>query len=191
MRTPIRLKNLRPRFLPAYAVGAALLWLSGPSPLGFSLGLPLVVVGAALRTWGAGHLVKTDRLCTEGPYAHLRHPLYAGTLLIGAGFSLFLSGWLGIAILTLIAIWFTVLYFPRKEKVESIRLERLYGEAYRTYRAAVPALLPRWRAWRPGGDTGPGERWRGERFLDNNELGTWIALVAGVALVAWRAAFLP
>ena len=34
----------------------------------------IVVLGAALRSWGAGHLLKNDGLTITGPYAHLRHP---------------------------------------------------------------------------------------------------------------------
>ena len=92
MRNPVRLKNLRLRFLPAYAIGGCALWLSRPSAPGLALGLLFVLGGAALRGWAAGHLIKTDAFCVAGPYAHLRHPLYCGTLLIGVGFALMLSG---------------------------------------------------------------------------------------------------
>ena len=45
----------------------------------------VAAAGGALRAWGAGHLVKTDRLAVAGPYAFLRHPPDAGTLLAVLG----------------------------------------------------------------------------------------------------------
>jgi len=48
-------------------------------------GLPLVVIGLALRTWALGYLTKNAALCTSGPYAYTRNPLYLGSLFILAG----------------------------------------------------------------------------------------------------------
>ena len=192
---PIRLKNVQLRFLPASLLGGCALWLSRPTAVDWALGLPLVLAGVALRCWGVGHLVKNEELSLTGPYAHLRHPLYAGTLLIGAGFSLLLGGWIALAMLALLLPWFFLIYFPRKERIEGARLEGLYGESYRTYRRQVPALLPRWRAWQPdrgersSGDHAQRQTWRGGRFLGNNEVGTWLAIAVGLALFALRAAY--
>jgi hypothetical protein len=86
--------------------------------------------------------------------------------------------------------WFFLAYFPRKERVESARLEARYGEAFAHYRAEVPALLPRLVAWTPPcqaaalGD--PGRRWSWDRYSDNNELGTLMALLACVVVFAIR-----
>ena len=52
-----------------------------------------MAAGATLRFWGAGYLVKNDRLTLVGPSAHLRHPLYAGTLCLALGFGVIASGW--------------------------------------------------------------------------------------------------
>ncbi len=192
MRNPIRLKNFGPRFLPAYAVGALALVLTRPRPLGFAAGLLLVTVGAALRGWGAGHLVKNDQLAVTGPYAYLRHPLYAGTLLIAAGFSVRVGGWVAVGLLALLLPWFFLVYFPRKDRIESARLERLYGVSYARYRDEVPALLPRLRPWRcdshrvPTADQPSRGRWSRQLYSGNNELGTLLALVAGIGAFALR-----
>ena len=84
MRNPIRLKNLQLRFLPYYVAGVLVLLTLRPTGPLFALGVAFVLAGALLRGWGAGHLVKNDSLAITGPYAHLRHPLYAGSLLVGA-----------------------------------------------------------------------------------------------------------
>jgi protein-S-isoprenylcysteine O-methyltransferase Ste14 len=188
MRNPIRLKNLRMRFLPFYVIGVGLLVFFPPRPAGFIAAAPLIVLGLALRSWGAGHLVKNDALTLTGPYAHLRHPLYAGTILVATGFAVLFGGVLGIGLMAVIWPWFAFHYFPRKESVESARLEVLYGEEFTSYREAVPALWPRLVGWTPprskAKKASEVQQWELERYSDNNELGTLLAVVVGV-LVIW------
>ena len=149
------------------------------------MALPPILIGAGLRGWGAGHLVKNHELTTTGPYAHLRHPLYLGTILAASGFGVLVGGWISVAVLALIWPWFALHYFPRKERSESARLESLHGQRFARYRAAVPALRPRLRAWhdaRQPQDEGGGGGWALERYSENNELGTLLAILAGVML---------
>jgi protein-S-isoprenylcysteine O-methyltransferase Ste14 len=182
MRNPIRPKNLSLRFLPLYVLGFGILLLQPPRPDGFILALLLIAIGTALRAWGAGHLVKNHALTTTGPYAHLRHPLYVGTILVGSGFAVWVGGWLAFAVLAFLWPWFALYYFPRKERSESLRLEATYGDRFVRYRNAVPALWPRLRGWRDEGDAGERGRWKLGRYDENNELGTFLALCAGVVI---------
>ena len=188
MRNPIRLKNFNVRFLPLYVVGLVILVVHPPRPYALALALPLILLGLAIRSWGAGHLVKNHALTLTGPYAHLRHPLYAGTILIATGFALILGGWLSLLLLGAIWPWFALHYFPRKDRSESARLEALYGDAFVRYRDAVPALWPRLAGWdgaaAAAGDGVAPRGWRLVRYSDNNELGTLLAVLAGV-LVFW------
>jgi len=186
MRNPIRPKNLNARFLPFYALGFAILIYPPARADGFVVALPLIALGAGLRAWGAGHLVKNDRLTTTGPYAHLRHPLYLGTILVATGFAVWAGGWLSLAVLGLLWAWFAFRYFPRKERSESLRLEAIYGEQFIRYRNEVPALWPRLRAWQGTPVSGPESRWAFARYDDNNELGTLIALLLGVLIFSVR-----
>ena len=164
-----------------YLLGALALIFHQPHPLGFAAGGGLVVLGGALRGWGAGHLVKNDRLTVTGPYAYLRHPLYAGTMLLAAGFGVLLGNGPGLLVVFSIWLWLAFGYFPRKERVEGDRLEALYGRQYLAYRQAVPALWPRWVEWKPSPGGSPETRseavWSIERYSDNNELGTVIAVL--------------
>jgi protein-S-isoprenylcysteine O-methyltransferase Ste14 len=187
MRNPVKLKNLRLRLMPFYLVGLLLLLVAHPTLQSVGLGAIPVLLGVALRSWGAGHLVKTERFVVSGPYAHVRHPLYLGSFLIAVGFAVMLAGWSANLALAAVLGWFFLYYFPRKERVESARLRERYGEDYARYRSEVPALLPGWRVW-------PGARdaslqWSGARYGDNNELGTLLAVVVGVGLVLLRARF--
>jgi len=192
MRNPFRAKNLRLRFLPLYAVGIALLFTVQPGWPEYLAGLSALVAGAALRSWGAGHLVKTTRLTVSGPYARLRHPLYLGTLLVGSGLAIMVGGWPAAVVLALFLPWFFLSYFPRKERSESARLEALYGEGFARYRAEVPALVPRIAAWRPAAETlaitDGARRWSLDRYSENNELGTLLGVVACAAAFGVRTA---
>jgi protein-S-isoprenylcysteine O-methyltransferase Ste14 len=184
MRNPIRLKNLNARFLPFYVLGFTILILQPPRPEGLVIALPLIVAGAGLRGWGAGHLVKNDQLTTTGPYAHLRHPLYLGTILVATGFAVWIGGVLTLAVLGLLWPWFAFHYFPRKERSESSRLEAAFGEHFLRYRRGVPALWPRLRGWDDEPTPGVRASWKFDRYEDNNELGTLLALSVGV-VVFW------
>jgi len=191
MRNPIRLKNLNSRFLPIYAAVLAILVFQRPEREVVVMSLPLIGFGAILRGWGAGHLVKNHELTVTGPYAHVRHPLYVGTILIVTGFAFAVGGWGSLVVLAVIWPWFALHYFPRKERNESRRLEALYGERFARYRAAVPALWPRVHAWAEDAGVEAAardRRWALGRYSENNELGTLLAVSAGVVLFWLRAA---
>jgi protein-S-isoprenylcysteine O-methyltransferase Ste14 len=165
-----RTRSLAGRFRLAalYAALAALLILARPVPALLAAGGVLVATGEAIRIWAAGHLVKSSRLVTWGPYARVRHPLYLGRLLILTG--LLLAAWVGpvpsLALLVVSWAGFFGYYLPRKERIEGARLLERHGAAFASYRSAVPALLPARRpypgsagAWSRGRMAASGEPW--------------------------------
>ena len=97
-----------------------LFWVR-PTLFEYLAGLVAVLLGVAVRTWGAGHLVKTTSLTISGPYARMRHPLYVGTLLCGSGIAVMLGGAWALGVLAVFLPWFFLVYFPRKERLESER----------------------------------------------------------------------
>jgi protein-S-isoprenylcysteine O-methyltransferase Ste14 len=146
-----------------------------PNALSLSLGLPPIVIGQALRIWACGHLVKNKRLTTTGPYAHVKNPLYVGTILITAGFCL-----LAQPLLTpIVLVGFYAYYMPRKRKIEGDRLRKIYGEAYERYEKAVPDLLPRIAPYRSGDTTA----FDGRLVFDNSEHGTVMSVAIGLGLI--------
>lgn len=184
LRHPFRRKNFRPRALVLYAAGIASLLVAEPAMQLFVPGLALVTAGQALRLWATGHLLKTDELTTTGPYAHLRHPLYAGALLMGTGFLLMAGPRVASVVLPIGLLFYFGYYLGYKERVESERLESLYGDSFRAYRAAVPALLPRLRPWRAQPD-GDAAGWRLARVVENDEqTALAYAAIAALALAA-------
>lgn len=165
------------------ALVAAIAW-ARPSATGLVAGAVLAGLGEALRLWGAGHLVKTDVLTVTGPYARVRHPLYLGTALVAAGFAVAVGGAASWVLLGLVLPAFLLYYLPYKERIESARLERRHGEAYRAYREAVPAWLPARRAVRA-----PSARsFSCERVRENDEHATLLAVALGFAVLGLRAA---
>lgn len=77
-------------------------------------------------------------LATSGPYARLRHPQYAGFVLIMCGF---LVQWP--TLLTLIMFPVLVYMYTRLARREEREVEAEFGETYRRYAARTPAFFPR------------------------------------------------
>ncbi len=179
-------KRLRPRLLAVYGLLLALVAYAQPSPASFAVGLVPILLGETLRLWATGHLHKNDALTLSGPYAYLRNPLYLGTMLIGLGFALIAASSLAYGVLAIFLLGYFGYYMPYKDRIESARLEALYGDAYRRYAVAVPSLLPRLHAYVPlSADERPVPDWK-VRFRDNNELGTALAVLSVVLLLVAR-----
>jgi protein-S-isoprenylcysteine O-methyltransferase Ste14 len=156
---------------------AALLWLSDPTPRSCVAGAAIGSLGLLLRAWAAGHLAKNRELATSGPYAYLRNPLYAGTLIVAAGLAI-ASRTIVIAIL--FAIVFAFVYWPVVQ-LEEQHLRKLFP-AYAQYAAIVPALRPTLR------NRGSSQRFRWSLYLRNEEYQAFAGFIAGFAILLWKAA---
>jgi protein-S-isoprenylcysteine O-methyltransferase Ste14 len=112
------------------------------------LGLAIVLAGAGLRDWAIlslGHYFRRQvtieqgqRIVRRGPYRVLRHPSYAGLLLIFAGFGLTLGSWLSAAVV-LVIVFAGML--PRI-RVEERALARAFGPEYADYAESTARVLP-------------------------------------------------
>jgi protein-S-isoprenylcysteine O-methyltransferase Ste14 len=185
LRHPFRREKRRPRVFAAYLAALAVLVAAQPTETAVFVGLLWIAAGAALRVWATGHLYKNQELTISGPYAYLRHPLYAGALLIGIGLAVAAGPAVALVALPLGLFFFFVYYLPYKERVESARLETLYGDAYRRYRSGVRALVPRLQRW-PGAT--PHAHWRLARVIANNEHSVVAWSLLGLVAMAWRLA---
>jgi len=81
---------------------------------------------------------QSHTLAVTGPYAHIRHPQYAGFVLIMLGF---LVQWP--TILTLAMFPVLVFMYVRLARREEREVAAEFGEAYARYAARVPAFFPR------------------------------------------------
>jgi hypothetical protein len=70
-----------------YVLGAGAWWLAAPTARSLAAGATIAGIGEGLRIWAAGHLEKGREVTSTGPYALTRHPLYAGSIVMGAGFA--------------------------------------------------------------------------------------------------------
>jgi protein-S-isoprenylcysteine O-methyltransferase Ste14 len=124
-------------------LGRADFLLNRVDPLWIRLvGCALVAAGVALAGWGARSLgpsltpgtepLTDARLVTTGPYTHVRHPIYAGLVLVMAGYTLAWSNWT----LALIAAAVALPYFDAKARAEERWLMARYS-AYQRYMLQV------------------------------------------------------
>jgi protein-S-isoprenylcysteine O-methyltransferase len=114
----------------------------------FGLGVAIVLAGSALRDWailGLGRYFRREvtiepdqRLIRHGPYRVLRHPSYAGILLVFAGFGLAFGSWLS-AVAALLIVFAGLL--PRI-RVEERALAQAFGSDYAAYANSTARLLP-------------------------------------------------
>ena len=146
----------------ALVLGA--LVLADPGHLSNAVGAVLVGLGEGLRLWASGYLDKAGGLCTSGPYAHVRHPLYLGTMSMVLGFAVLINHWQH-WYLTPLLLALVVAFYGLQIVLEERSLHRYYGPEFQDYARSVPALLPRLR--RPSGDPGTGFRWA--QVLRNRE----------------------
>jgi protein-S-isoprenylcysteine O-methyltransferase Ste14 len=113
------------------------------------LGIVVMWAGLAVRAWAVATLggafrttveVDADQaVVTSGPYRWIRHPSYTGLLLVLAGFGLALGNWLSLAACLVLPLPAIV----RRIRVEEAELDRVLGDAYRSYRTTTARLIPR------------------------------------------------
>jgi protein-S-isoprenylcysteine O-methyltransferase Ste14 len=168
----------RLRVPSGFLLVAAFAWFSRPALDSLLWGLPVSLVGLALRGWAAGCVVKNQMLATGGPYAYTRNPLYLGTLLVAAGLAL-ASRSIGLGVL--FAVVFALVYLPVIQ-LEEQHLRTLFP-AYNQYAAGVPALWPR----RPRGPRQSANPFDWRLYLKNREYQAGAGLAAGVVLLVWKA----
>jgi protein-S-isoprenylcysteine O-methyltransferase Ste14 len=104
------------------------------------------LAGAALRFWSAIYLGgrKERELVSDGPYSIVRHPLYLGSVLLGASAALFLESPLVLAALLIVVV---VLGATTVRIEEGVLRSRHGDSAYDDYSARVAALVPSWRTF--------------------------------------------
>src|ERR1700761_6717671 len=85
------------------------LWRREPDLRAVACSLVLVIPGLWLRGYASGYVKKNQELTTTGPYAHVRNPLYLGSILIAAGFAVALMSW---PVAAALAVMFIAIYVP-------------------------------------------------------------------------------
>jgi protein-S-isoprenylcysteine O-methyltransferase Ste14 len=125
----------------------------------FAVGTAFTTLAALIRTWAGAYLHSSvihdaalhgEQLVADGPYRHLRNPLYLGNIFLatGVGFLASRSGFVVIVVANVIIVYRLIFR-------EEITLLASQGESYRRYYAAVPRLWPSLRPRVPAGGAKP------------------------------------
>ncbi len=123
----------------AWPFAFALAMVAKSSDTGFVAGIPVIVLGEAIRIWSSGHLLKARQLVTDGPYAFVRHPLYVGNFLIGLGFSVII--WHPLIVLFFVIGFFAV--YRVTIGLEEDKLRDRFEPSFQSYAEHVHPFIPR------------------------------------------------
>ena len=178
MKLSLRVQRLKliwllilPFFYFAHPTATLLIW-GGTSTM----------VGALIRGWAAGCIRKERHLCTSGPYAITRNPLYLGSFFVGVGVTMAGGQWLFLLAFLIFFGW----AYGKTMRAETIRLEELFGDVFRDYRRAVPALIPRLTPYRRPDSTdeaGPAPGFSFRMYWGNREYQAALGILAGFAFL--------
>ena len=122
-----------------FAVAAVVLWLAQPTWQSLAWGAAIACAGEALRFWAAGHVEKSREVTTSGPYRYLRHPLYAGSSIIGAGIAVASASYV---VLAIVIVYLGTTYIAAM-RAEEAHLREKFGGAYDAYAAGHVAPVAR------------------------------------------------
>jgi protein-S-isoprenylcysteine O-methyltransferase Ste14 len=111
------------------------------------VGFLLMLSGIAFRIYTAGYLqgkhtttkIIADYMCTSGPFAYIRNPLYLGNFIIGLSLAVAFNEWYGYL---LFAIHYTCVYSILIFYEEKFMAKK-FGAAYAEYRAQTRRFIPR------------------------------------------------
>ena len=170
-------------WLPLELSRLGLISFAAATPVVIFCAAIVAAIGALLRIWGSAWLgpgivlhgqMQGASLMADGPYRHVRNPLYLGILCVFAALSLLLppSG----ALFTLVAATsFQVYLIFGDEKFLTAQI----GEPYLAYARAVPRLVPRLRTTLAS--TGNKPHWPQAVLAEITPIGVFVT----IAFLSW------
>jgi protein-S-isoprenylcysteine O-methyltransferase Ste14 len=81
---------------------------------------------------------RTETLVVQGPYKHVRHPLYFDVVVLMVGWWLLLDYSFLLLSAIILLLWFNFVVAPFEEK----ELKAIFGEQYERYSKEVPRIIP-------------------------------------------------
>ena len=158
----------RLRVKVGFGVAAAAFWLARPSWLSVGVAAAVAVVGEGLRVWAAGHLDKGEEVTSSGPYRWMRHPLYVGSSLLGAGFAVAARHPVAAALVVL----YLAVSLSAAARLEEATLRVKFGGAYDRYVRGVTDASTR--------------SFSAVRARRNGEARTILGVLAALAILAMK-----
>jgi protein-S-isoprenylcysteine O-methyltransferase Ste14 len=145
--------------LADHLAAAAFLTATTALHIVFGISAVIMIAAALVRMWGSAylgrevvhdHALHSETLRADGPYRHVRNPLYLGNIIMAIALSVFVP-WIGLPIILIGIPLFCYRLIGREEAA----LEAEQGEAYGAYLLAVPRLFPSLRSRIPASGAQP------------------------------------
>lgn len=121
-----------------------------PTITTLAAGFTVALLGEAIRFWGVSicgsetrttGVVGATNLITDGPFGHVRNPLYVGNILMYLGVAV-MSNALVPYLVIAVFVWFVLQYHLIVSREEE-HLRTAFGPEYDTYCQNVPRFIPR------------------------------------------------
>lgn len=162
-----------------FAFAAVYIWLARPTWTSIVCGACIACLGIVVRALASGHVSKNEQLTMSGPYSYLRNPLYFGSIVIAAGFTVASrSWWIAVGAVLL----FVVIYIPVIRSEEAF-LRSKFPE-FEEYSRNVPRLIPRFSRF--GGSHGAFSWGLYQKHREYNAIiGSSLMLLILVAKLLW------
>lgn len=143
-------------------IGIMIVYFAQPENVYFPIGIILLLMGELTRIWAvsfAGGETRTRNvgapaLCTAGPYAFVRNPLYVGNMFMYLGIVV-IAGAVNLWLMAATTIAFFLIQYAFIIELEEEILDKLFGLEYQKYRENVPAIIPRLSPWNSTGSHEP------------------------------------
>ncbi len=113
-------------------------------------GFAIALTGEAVRFWGVSicgsetrttGAVGATNLITDGPFGHVRNPLYVGNILMYVGCGIMSNALVPFLVIGSF-VWFVIQYHLIISREEE-HLRVAFGDEYETYSKHVPRFIPR------------------------------------------------
>ena len=135
-------------------IGIMIVYFARPEIMYVCIGVGLLLTGETIRIWSvsyAGGATRTrnvgaKKLCSSGPYAFVRNPLYVGNMFMYVGI-VFIAGAANILLMVATTLVFFTVQYSLIIALEEEKLEELFGRKYQIYKKNVPAVFPRAFRW--------------------------------------------
>ncbi len=138
-RRPAAASIARWRVPLGFLIGAVAVVLSRPSARSLALGAIVGALGEVVRIWAAGHLEKGREVTRSGPYRWTRHPLYAGSSIMGTGLAIASRS----AVVSGLVLAYLAVTIAAAIRTEEAHLTQKFGGEYIAYRQGTVVPVTR------------------------------------------------
>ena len=150
----IRQFFFRNRSFTPIPIALMIIYFAGDNNSFRFIGFILLLIGETIRIWAVSHAggatrtrnVGAPSLCSSGPYAHSRNPLYVGNMLMYVGIVLIAGVPNGFFMVMVTTVFFLIQY-TLIISLEEETLDTLFGNEYMEYKKNVPPIIPRLSPW--------------------------------------------